>query len=101
MLRKGARFRVRHDWPTHAAVIYGAPVTGGFDCVLPRDTILCIDQDPKPGSTGFWAKVERYEEYERLLVPPTILADEEYDHFGFAISADDLNAHLDQLPSNT
>jgi hypothetical protein len=92
--RKGDRFRVRHDWPTHAAVIYGAPVTGGFDCVLPKDTILFIDQDPKPGGSGFWARVERYEEYERLLVPSEILADEEYDHFVFAVSADDLDARI-------
>lgn len=68
--------------------------------MLPKDAILYIDQDPKPGSSGFWARLERYEEYERLLVPPGILADEEYDHFVFAVSADDVEAHLDQLPNH-
>jgi hypothetical protein len=95
--RKGDRFRVRHDWPTHAAVIYGAPVTGGFDCVVPEGAVLRIDQDVRPGSTGFWATLERYEDFERLLVPPEILADAEYDHFVFAVGADDVAAHLDEL----
>jgi hypothetical protein len=44
-----------------------------------------------------WPTLERYEDFERLLVPPDILADAEYDHFVFAVSADDVVAHLDEL----
>ena len=106
-VKKGARFKVIKDFPTHVMTSWGKPYSGSEDCILPEDTIMIAPRDQVKGARGFGVVPERYEEMEKKLIPGKILADKDYGGYHFVFLNEDYGKHYVYLkedvtiPTNT
>jgi hypothetical protein len=69
LVQEGDRFITTDDFPTGGMAAYSAPYSSGFNCVVPRGTILVADQDQLQDAPSFVCMPEKYKEMEELLVP--------------------------------
>lgn len=93
---KGDRFRVVRTLRTRALVQWKAPFTSGFECVIPEGTVLVVDHDSAPISTGFGCVAENAAELEAMLVPEQDMKAEKYAGYYFVVAYKHIGKELEQ-----
>ena len=84
-VKKGDRFEAMADFKTHGMTHWKAPFTGGFQCVVPKGTILVADYDSPKLSTGFGVTPENYAELEIRLVPEEDRSAQKYNGYSLSL----------------
>ena len=90
-IKKGDRFRVIKPFKTHLLTMWKAPITGGYERVLPEGLEFVIDNDPFPNSKGVAALPDPYDDWEKKLVSQTDLNTEKYNGYYFVVMFEQLN----------
>ena len=82
---KGDKFRTVRALPARGLVQWRAPFTSGFECVIPQGTVLIVDHDSAPISTGFGCVPVNRTELEVQLVPEEDRKAEKYAGYYFVL----------------
>lgn len=88
-VHNGQRWRAVKDVPTGGVTTWNAPFTGGFEGVLPRGTVITVDNDPPMGARAVYCIPDNYEELERLLVSQEDRDASHYSGYALVISLAD------------
>lgn len=96
-IRKGDRFLALSEIPAMGLTHWGAPFTGGFECKIPKGTILVAVHDSVLISTGFGVEPENYEELEKQLVPDEDRTAEKYGGYSFVIKYGEIGKRVKQI----
>lgn len=78
-------YRAICDTGTEGVIIYSKPASSGFDCILPKSTLIVIENDPPKGAGAVYAIPLNYKKLEKELVPQAELNSSEYDMYGLTI----------------
>ncbi len=84
-IKKGERFVTTEDISIHGATHWNAPATFGFDCTIPKGTILVAHCDSARISAGFGCIPEYEKEFENKFVPEVDRTDPKYNGYSFVI----------------
>lgn len=96
-VRKGDRFLALTELQAKGLTHWRAPFTGGFECNVPKGTILVAVHDSAPISTGFGVEPENYEELEKQLVPEEDRTAEKYGGYSFVINYREIGKRVKQV----
>lgn len=88
LVKQGDKFKITRDTNVSGLTIWGAPYTGGFECILPAGTILVANADS--WGQGFGVVPEMYNELEKRLVPETDRTAKKYGGYYFIFSKSDI-----------
>jgi hypothetical protein len=83
VINKGERFFATEDISTHGATHWNAPGTFGFDCTIPKGTILIAYCDSARISSGFSCIPENKEKFEINFVPEVDRTNPKYNGYSF------------------
>jgi hypothetical protein len=97
-VRAGDRFVTTEAIHTHALTHWRAPVTLGFETVIPKGTVLVAPYDAVPTAPGFACVPESYDELEAALVPEADRTAPKYDGFSFVLLRTEIGRRLRRLP---
>ena len=97
MIRKGQRYRAKHDIGLPAIITYGAPCSGSFQGALKKGDLITVESDPPPKAKAVYAKPDRYEEIELEYVPERVRNDPEYGDYAFVVSFADIENHFEEI----
>lgn len=86
MIKKGQRFRAKHDIRLHGIIAFNAPYSDGFEGTLRKGDVLTVENDPPKRATGVYAKPDRYAEIEAEHVPERVRRNPDYSDYAFAVS---------------
>lgn len=84
-VQKGDKFITVKELPARCIVHWRAPVTSGFECVIPAGTILMAEHESAPISTAFDCAPVNAAELESALVPEQDLTAEKYAGYSFVL----------------
>lgn len=87
---QGDKFSVVKDIKVHGLIIWGAPYTGGFECILPARTVLVAENDAVPWAEGFAVVPVDYNELEKQLVPESDRTAKKYGGYHFSFLKSDI-----------
>lgn len=90
----GDHFITTEDITTHVAVSWAAPYTGGYDCVIPKGTVLVALRDQRYDSLAFTCIPENYLELERVFVPASDRFAPKYTGYHFAFTNTEVGVRL-------
>jgi hypothetical protein len=96
-VHSGERWRVVKDMPASGITTWAAPFTGGFECVIPRDTVLVVENDPPMGASAVYCVPEHYRELEAVFVAREDYQAEKYSGYALVIPLDDFSSALSPL----
>ncbi len=82
---KGEKFIAVRPLPARGLVQWRAPLTSGFECVIPKGTVLVAEHDSAPISTGFSCVPVNHAELESQLVPKEDRTAEKYTGYYFVL----------------
>ena len=97
-VNEGDRFITVGSLPARGLVQWRAPLTSGFECVIPDGTILVADYGSMPRSTGFSCIPVNQSELESQLVPEEDRKAEKYAGYYFVLSYRHIGKQLRRLP---
>jgi len=97
VVQEGERWIVTSDLPTTGVTHWYAAFTGGFECVVPSETILIVANDPPHGATAVYCRPEDYEEMQRRLVPSEQLERSKYAGYSLVIYLANFGQFLTRL----
>ena len=89
-IKKGDRFTVINDIKVNGLTVWGAPYTGGFECTLPKGTVLVAPDKQVKGAKGFSVVPENYKEMESILVPKKDRENQKYGGYYFVFLNSDI-----------
>ena len=78
----GQVYRAIRKVMTDGVVIYSAPISSGFNCVIPKDTLVIVSHEPPKEAIAIWAIALNYKELEGKIVPVEGLNNPKYDMYG-------------------
>lgn len=91
----GDRLITTEDIKTHVAVSWAAPYTGGYDCVIPKGTVLVALRDQRDGALAFSCIPERYQKLEKDFVPVSDRYALKYVGYHFAFTNAEVGVRLE------
>jgi len=96
-LRKGQRYRSRHDTPVRGVITYLNPSSGSFEAVLPKGETVMIESTPPSHATAAYAVPERYGELEGRLIPAEERLKPAYGSYALVIPFDTLERDFENV----
>src|SRR3569832_752671 len=93
----GDRFSTLRDLKVTGLILWAAPCTGSFECILPEGSILIAQDDQAKGVTGFSCVPEKYKELEELLVPGSDRRELKYSGYCFSFFSEDIGVTLKRV----
>ena len=85
-IKKGTRFEALTDIATEGLIHWNAPMTTGFQCVIPRGTILVVLRESSSCSLGFACVPENRSGFEERFVPEADRQAEKYAGYSFVFT---------------
>jgi len=96
-IQKGTKFIVIKDMKASGLTHWRAPMTDGFKCIIPQDTVLIADFDSQRISRGFGVIPEKYEELETQLVPEEQRTSAKYNGYSFVLKYADIGKRINLI----
>lgn len=90
MIKKGDRLVAIEDVDAAGVTTWAAAYTGGFDCTIPRGTVLISLQDQFPGAKFLMAVPDRYQDLEKLMVPESDRLHKKYGGYHLVLKSGDV-----------
>ena len=96
-VKKGDKFVTLNDFEIYGCSLWRMPYVGGFDCVIPKGTVLVAHSDQLPDALGFSLKPEKYDEMKEVLVPENDRTDPKFGGYYFVFTNDQIGKDIDYL----
>ena len=96
-LKRGQIYRAVKDVPMGGLVILRAAGSGGFDCIIPKDTRLVIESDSLLFTKGAYAMPLNYKELEVKIVPKEERDFFKYKEYVLCFNFEDLPCFVKEL----
>lgn len=93
----GDRFVTTEDISTIVLVLWAAPCTGGFECILPEGTILVAKRDEMDGISDFNCVPEKYSEFEKRFIPASDRYALKYSGYCFVLNNEEIGVRLQRI----
>jgi len=90
--KAGQIFRTKKKIPVTGIIIFGAPFSGMFEGILPKEENLFLDYTPKKTAKGLWLKPERYDDFEKEFIEEKTRRNPEYDSYAISASIDEISS---------
>ncbi len=91
---KGSKFITITDIKTTGLTHWLAPMTDGFQCIIPKGTVLVATFDSERMSRGFSLIPEKYKELEPQFVPLEQRASAKYNGYSFVLKYSDIGKRI-------
>jgi hypothetical protein len=99
--KKGDRYRARRDVAVNGIVTFGAPFTGGFTGILPRDATCIIDLEPPQRAQGVYLVPDDYARFETMFVSQHDRSSADYSGYAMSVSFDELARSFEKLENES
>jgi len=81
--------------------IFSDPYSGGFECIIPAETVLVVKRDQFHSQSNIDCVPEKYKELEKILVPKKERYDLKYGRYMILISNEDIDSKLELISRST
>jgi hypothetical protein len=93
---KGDKFIAIKDFEVTCLTHFAGPYTFGFDCVIPKGTILISFVNSEELSAGFGCLPEKPDEFEKYI-PPDQKNDSKYQGFSIVLKYTDIGKLVNKI----
>ncbi len=96
-IKNGDKFKVIKDFSTLGMTHWMAPCTGGFECTVPKGTVLIAFADSAPMSSGFGCIPENKKEFELKHVPENERTLPKYGGYSLVVKYSEINKSIEKI----